>query len=305
VEKYHPVSLPRLIEIIRTRKRIPDNSVCVTFDDGYADNFWNAKPILEKFHVPATVFVTTGYVDSEREFWWDDLERIILLPKTIPDELNLHIQDTNYHWDLKETYTLNKQNYNSNKRSGASRIPLTSTGWDVTQGFFPTSRHRLYVDLHRLLKPVGNSERDTILRALCTWSGVPETGRPDYRALNQDEIRMLNHGGMIDIGSHTVTHSLLKSDVRDIQEDEIIKSKHYLEKVLAHEITSFSYPFGGRGDFSHDTETIVKNAEYHLACANFSGSVTKGTNPFTLPRYLVRNWEKDQFVQKMSEWCNG
>ena len=304
-ENYHPVSLIDLIKNIRSGKRLPSRMVCITFDDGYADNLWNAKPILEKFHIPATVFVTTGYIDSEREFWWDDLERILLLPESVPDKLDLRIVDSNYHWELKEPHGTNKDCCITDKKISTTSSPLNIAGWDVTQGVFPSPRYRVYNDLHRLLKPLEDRDRNNILRILYTWAGVPETGRPDYRALSQDEIRMLNSGEIVDIGSHTVTHPLLKSGIRVIQEDEILKSKKYLENVLTHEISSFSYPYGGREDFSQDTETIVKNAGYHLACANYSGPVTKGTNPFTLPRYIVRNWKKEQFAQKMTEWYDG
>ena len=54
--------------------------VALTFDDGYVDNLSNAKPLLEKFDCPATVFVTSGAVGQNREFWWDELERILLPP---------------------------------------------------------------------------------------------------------------------------------------------------------------------------------------------------------------------------------
>ena len=45
----------------------------VTFDDGYANNCSVALPILKKFSLPATIFVTTGFVDTPRQFWWDRL----------------------------------------------------------------------------------------------------------------------------------------------------------------------------------------------------------------------------------------
>ena len=63
---------------------LPDRSVVVTFDDGYADNLHHAKPLLAAHDVPATVFVTSGYVGSDREFWWDDLERILLETPSLP-----------------------------------------------------------------------------------------------------------------------------------------------------------------------------------------------------------------------------
>jgi peptidoglycan/xylan/chitin deacetylase (PgdA/CDA1 family) len=51
-------------------------AVVVTFDDGYRDNLLVAKPLLEQHGLAATVFVTTGYVDSGRDFWWDELAAV-------------------------------------------------------------------------------------------------------------------------------------------------------------------------------------------------------------------------------------
>jgi peptidoglycan/xylan/chitin deacetylase (PgdA/CDA1 family) len=45
--------------------------IVITFDDGYADNLLNALPLLEKYQIPATIFVTTLNIDSKKEFWWD------------------------------------------------------------------------------------------------------------------------------------------------------------------------------------------------------------------------------------------
>lgn len=53
------------------------NLISITFDDGYVDNYKNALPILEKYNVPATIFVASGNIGSDKEFWWDELSRMI------------------------------------------------------------------------------------------------------------------------------------------------------------------------------------------------------------------------------------
>lgn len=46
--------------------------VCaVTFDDGYADNYYYAWLILKKYNIPATIFLTTAYIGQQKPFYWD------------------------------------------------------------------------------------------------------------------------------------------------------------------------------------------------------------------------------------------
>jgi peptidoglycan/xylan/chitin deacetylase (PgdA/CDA1 family) len=46
---------------------LPEGAVCITFDDGYRDNFTEAFPVLSRFHFSAMVFPVTGFVRGEGE----------------------------------------------------------------------------------------------------------------------------------------------------------------------------------------------------------------------------------------------
>lgn len=50
--------------------------VCITFDDGYRDNYTHAYPLLKRLGVPFTVYVTTGFVDNQLPMWWYPGERL-------------------------------------------------------------------------------------------------------------------------------------------------------------------------------------------------------------------------------------
>lgn len=71
--------IARYFPVVRTEddwSDIREPSVAVTFDDGYADNFHNALPVLEKYNIPATFFVSTENLGTNKLFWWDILEGI-------------------------------------------------------------------------------------------------------------------------------------------------------------------------------------------------------------------------------------
>jgi peptidoglycan/xylan/chitin deacetylase (PgdA/CDA1 family) len=61
-----------IVKTCRARRSVPANVFAVTFDDGYANNYWHAWPILRELNIPATIYLATKYLDSERPFPFDD-----------------------------------------------------------------------------------------------------------------------------------------------------------------------------------------------------------------------------------------
>jgi len=280
---YWVISLRELGDALK-EKRLPRRAVALTFDDGYVDNLLNAKPLLERYEMPATVFVATDYLG--RMFWWDELEQLLLQGSKFPDRLNITIDGKSYKWYLGKEYR-----------------KVNEEPWSMECFGNPTPRHRAYRDLYRLLRPLDRDKREAVLSQLCAQMGVRyENQQKEFRAMSSREMTQLAKGGLIEIGSHTMTHPVLSALPLEEQLKEIRESKRTLEEILGHPVITFSYPYGGRKDIPKDAVELVQEAGYSLACANFPGSVTRWTNPFILPRYLVRDWDGDKFAQMLRNW---
>lgn len=285
-KRYHPIGLSELNHALAV-KRVVDRAIAVTFDDGYADNLWNAKAILERYHVPATLFVTTGYVGKNREFWWDDLERLLLLPERLPEKLVLHISGRLHDWDLHE----------GEKESAPQ--------WNVTKTFCPSPRHKVYKELSHLFCFLDNEEQRHILTTLTQWAGVSSDPRPEYRALNPDELKALSDSRLVQIGAHSITHPVLAIQPLEMQRKEIVESKKYLEDIVERPVSSFCYPHGGVEDVGEETVRLVREGGYEIACSTVRTPVTRYSNPYWLPRYVVRDYDVEEFAYQLSRWFWG
>lgn len=67
--KFHIIHLSELYDCLKNKK-LRKNTMVITFDDGYADNFYYGLPILRELNIPATIFITSGLLDGEN-FYWD------------------------------------------------------------------------------------------------------------------------------------------------------------------------------------------------------------------------------------------
>jgi peptidoglycan/xylan/chitin deacetylase (PgdA/CDA1 family) len=247
---------------------LAEPSVVITFDDGYADNALEALPIIEEVGVPATFFISTGTLGALREFWWDDLERIILSCGLFPASFTLTDGKLNRSWPTA----------------------------------VPAERMVLYEDLHRLMKKIGPERRDLWISQLHDWAGTDAEGRETHRPLTNNELQSLSANSRVTIGAHTVSHTPLATLSRLRQQEEIAESRMFLEKLLGKEITVFSYPFGGKCDYTDISANLCREAGFIKAAANFPGLAHRWTNPYHIPRRLVRNWPLDLFAEKMARF---
>jgi peptidoglycan/xylan/chitin deacetylase (PgdA/CDA1 family) len=284
-QQAHPIGLQQLSRAL-SDGNLPDLSVVVTFDDGYANNLYNAKPLLERYDIPATVFVITGYIGDEREFWWDELDQLFLQPGALPERLNLNVDGRTYQWKLGEAVTPSEE-VSSHPRRWRPREEVQS------------SHHYLYKHLWKLLRSMTEGERRQALHELRAWAGTKPSSRPGHRPLSLKEVVTLAQGGLVEVGAHTVTHPALRKLPPALQHDEILGSKARLEEILDHPVTSFSYPYG---NLSAQTLDIVREAGFSCACSTHADIVGRLTERFQLPRVEVRDWGGEEFARQLSMW---
>ena len=281
-----PLSLEDAVRRAKERS-LPRRTVAITFDDGFADNLLNAKPLAERHEIPMTVFVTVGQVGAGNEFWWDELERILLRTDVLPQNLELEVDGRKLSWQLGESDGWRRHLYES---------------WHVQCSDTPTPRHSVYRSLCDVLRPLCTKRRSAILEQLRSWSCMKTTHRKTHLALTPEQLTILDRSDFVTIGAHTMTHALLSSVSAEEQEEEIRGSKTALEEMLGHPVSTFAYPFGARGDYNGASVSAVRNTGFALACANFPGVVWRRTDPFQLPRLLVRDRDGAAFDRFLDGW---
>ena len=281
-----PIPLRQMVKALRDGK-VPKRGLAVTFDDGYADNLYNAKPLLERYDIPATVFVTTGHVGHQREFWWDELDRVLLQPGQLPARLELRLTGRAWHWEIGEATTYTTEDFQRDR------------AWNIEQKESPTRRHHLHRSLYQLLHNSTETERKQLLRQLRTWAGAASKGRPSHRTLAHHELVHLAESNLIEIGAHTVSHPILSTLSVFAQRNEIKRSRGHLEAILNRPVTSFAYPHG-----SYTKETLAVVREIGFACGSSSepDAVRKNADCFQLPRIVARDWDSETFIRWLYRW---
>jgi len=240
-------------------------SVAITFDDGYADNHAEALPIIESVGVPVTFFVTSGQIGSDREFWWDELDRLILHPEEFPARVAIGEGVERRQWRTQDR----------------------------------AERMALYGDLHRMMLDMRADVRDRTFATIRGWIGAAPAGRLSHRAMRVDELRRLAGSRWCTIGAHTVSHTRLSLLSRSEQQREIDASRMQIEAWTGKPVSCFSYPFGGSDDFNEDSVEICRAAGYRRVAANVPGQLRRGTDRYRTPRHLVRNWPLETFRRRL------
>lgn len=258
---------------------VPGRSVAITFDDGYTDNLENARPLLERYGVPATAFIASGYVGLGRAFWWDSMDRVLLAPGKLPETFAIEVAGEHRRWELGNDASWTEEDAKRHREWRPHTPPLTA-------------RQRLYSELRQLLLNANPTERARGVDELLAWAGLPSSAHPEPKILNADELRRLAADDLIDVGAHSVSHPELARMSAAQQDHELRSSKEQLEQMLRREITGMAYP---HGSFNADTMRLARAAGYAFACCSRHQPVEGGADAYALPRNGVSNVSGAEF----------
>jgi len=285
IKSYHPVRLREMSAAVRCGN-IPPWSVAITFDDGYADNFHTAVPILREYGIGGTVFVTGQTLDG-KDFFYDVLEEVLLRNPALPNVLKFSEYGADKNWKLGEWAVWPME-------------PDPSYwGWHIGMKADPTPRHRAYREIFTWLRGEAPEVRDSVLKKLIDLTGPGWNRLTQARGMRREDVFAARQDGTLEIGAHTVSHPTLCELTPREQEREIVEAKGMLEKAVGQPVTSFAYPFGTSWDVGPETLQIVESAGFEQACANMPGTVTSKSNIQWLPRFLVRDWSGEQFAENL------
>jgi peptidoglycan/xylan/chitin deacetylase (PgdA/CDA1 family) len=247
------------------QKRLPKRALAITFDDGYADNYHVAFPMLDHSAAPATIFVATGPILASREFWWDALEHL-LLGGPLPARLQVPVGARVREWTTGDPPSLYRQVW----------ATLSDLPPEAQQAALGT----LAVQLGRALDRPRETHRPMTPAELTEFAGRSR--------------------GLVEFGGHTADHPRLPILPPARQRDQIGRGKDELEAMIGSRVQSFSYPFG-----AHDGHGVAaaREAGFLRACTTSGGGVGHHPDRFRLARVPVPDVSGDALVRQISEAC--
>lgn len=248
-EGYQPLPLSEALTWLDHPPRGGRRFVAVTFDDGYRDNHDVALPILRELGVPATVYVTTGFVDRTHLPWWLILDAAI---------------------------------------GGCDEVAMTWGDGEVRMSTADkAAKDAAYARLSGLLIAAPAVEAQRAAADLAHRCGIDEVAILDRHFLDWDGVRGLAASGLVEIGAHCVSHIRLAGLPLAAVIAEMDGSRRRLEAMTERPVAHFAYPYGDPAAIDAATVEAARSVGFASAVIGYGRVVRRRMDRFTLPRIAL------------------
>jgi peptidoglycan/xylan/chitin deacetylase (PgdA/CDA1 family) len=246
---YAFISLDAIHHILNNRDCLSKKFVAFTFDDGYADIFHYAYPLLKKYNIPFAVYIPTSFPDGKAIPWWYLIEEVIL----VHDQLTFETADKVFHLKCQSIVE---------KRRALNQL----------EDIFIDNRATDHL-LGQFLNQNKDAFYKTLGKLLLTW----------------EQIKYLSRDRNITIASHASSHRALNKLSTAEVRAEILESRGILETQIGREVTHFAYPFGGRDTAARREFDIIKELNFKTATTTRCGHIfyEHGKHMECLPRVMA------------------
>lgn len=219
----------------------------LTFDDGFMNNHDVAFPVLRRLGLPATIFVCTDLVDTQETLWFCQLNRALA-----------HSAHDWLEWDDRRF----------DLRGPQARAAVSAT---------------LQASLKRWAPDGLRRELRTIIARLDENPDQAVEPRSPYRILSASALRAMQASGLVEIGGHSRTHTILSQLVPHDRRDQIAGSVSAVATLTGRPCRLFAYPNGRAEDYTPDCLDILESCGVETAV-----TAIDGTNDASTPRLELR-----------------
>ena len=224
---------------------------CVTFDDGFASAHDLALPVLERFSIPASMFVVTGLIDTADTVWSARLHQAVCA--TSAPEVTF----------------------------AGLRFPLGS------RAARSDTSTRLQQLIKTLREPVFDAALDDLLAQLDQRRAEPAATWEPFRMLRSDQIRQMSRRDLVRVGAHSASHQILTRTSPDDACAQIHASLRTIAALVERPSRTFAYPNGGPDDFDENVIEMLRRAGIEHAVTLIPGPNARTTDAYRLRRYAV------------------
>jgi peptidoglycan/xylan/chitin deacetylase (PgdA/CDA1 family) len=255
-----------LAELVRRLQAGEDISRCavVTFDDGWQDNYTYAFPILKELKVPATIFLASGFVGTSRWFWPEQISWAVRSVRRKRVDLSLLP-------DALSRIMRREDHMNMEVEESSELIISEMKSWDEPQ---------------RL--SVANS---------CSLLREKTTGESKRLLMNWDEAREMFQSGLVNFGSHTVSHAMLDHLPLEQVQQELLECAADIHSEIDVSAEFFAFP---NGNYTQQVLSILPSFGITAAVTTKRGLVNENSLLLELPRIAVH--EDVSHTQALFQW---